>query len=81
MFEIKINDSSPESTKQEKEDVDTEAKNADESKNKAEKIEICYFCHQKFDMNKDDLSHYKYGKFPMCDYCSQFYGFYEEKKE
>lgn len=47
---------------------------------KKEKIETCYFCLQKFDINQDDLSHYKYGKFPMCDYCSQFYGFYDEKK-
>jgi hypothetical protein len=45
---------------------------------KREKVEICYFCHKKFDMNKDDLSHYKYGKYPMCDYCSQFYGFYSD---
>lgn len=43
---------------------------------KPEKIETCYFCNKKFDMNKDDSSHYKYGKYPMCDYCSQFYGFY-----
>jgi hypothetical protein len=45
---------------------------------KREKVEICYFCHKKFDMNKDDLSHYKYGKFPMCGYCSEFYGFYTD---
>jgi len=51
----------------------------DKSKDKPEKIETCYFCLQKFDMNKDDCSHYKYGKFPMCDYCSQFYGFYDER--
>ena len=81
VFKIKINDNSTESIKQSKEDVDTEAENIDKSGNKTEKIETCYFCHQKFDMNKDDLSHYKYGKFPMCDYCSQFYGFYEENKD
>lgn len=46
----------------------------------SEKIETCYFCLQKFDINKDDSSHYKYGKFPMCAYCSEFYGFYDEKK-
>jgi hypothetical protein len=45
---------------------------------KREKVEICYFCHKKFDMNKDDSSRYKYGKYPMCDYCSQFYGFYSD---
>ncbi len=45
---------------------------------KEEKIEICYFCNRKFDMNKDDSSHYKYGKYPVCDYCSEFYGFYSD---
>jgi predicted transcriptional regulator len=45
---------------------------------KNEKIEICYFCHKKFDINKNDLSHYKYGEYPMCDYCSEFYGFYSD---
>ncbi|HTX60776.1 MAG TPA: hypothetical protein VMC48_00525 [Methanobacterium sp.] len=53
----------------------TEEENKSEAN--SEKIETCYFCLQKFDINKDDLSHYKYGKFPMCDYCSQFYGFYD----
>ncbi len=53
-----------------------EKKNADE--NKPEKIETCYFCLKKFDINKDDLSHYKYGEYPMCDYCAQFYGFYSD---
>ncbi len=58
-----------------KETIDT----PEEIKDKPEKIETCYFCLQKFDMNKADSSHYKYGKFPMCDYCSQFYGFYDER--
>ncbi len=49
-----------------------------EKKESTEKIETCYMCHQKFDMNKDDLSYYHYGKFPICDYCSQFYGFYKK---
>jgi hypothetical protein len=43
-----------------------------------EKIETCYFCLKKFDINKDDLSHYKFGKYPMCAYCSEFYGFYAD---
>jgi len=43
-----------------------------------EKIETCYFCLQKFDMNNDDASHYKYDKYPMCAYCSEFYGFYKD---
>lgn len=83
------------STRQGKEDVEQSDEIIDESesndkseetidtpeeiKDKPEKIETCYFCLQKFDMNKDDSSHYKYGKFPMCDYCSQFYGFYDER--
>jgi hypothetical protein len=49
-----------------------------EKKETLEKIEICYTCLQEFDMNKEDLSHYHYDKFPMCDYCSQFYGFYKK---
>jgi hypothetical protein len=42
------------------------------------KMEICYLCHKEFDMNQDDASRYRYGKFPMCDYCAEFYGFYFE---
>lgn len=78
MLTINIKDNSAETTKQEKDDMADEQENKDNSKSKPEKIETCYFCLQKFDMNKDDLSHYKYDKFPMCDYCSQFYGFYDE---
>jgi hypothetical protein len=92
VFKINNKDSTVKSTTQVKEKVDrtdetndkseindkTEGTN-DKSKDKPEKIETCYFCLQKFDMNKDDCSHYKYGKFPMCDYCSQFYGFYDER--
>ncbi len=43
-----------------------------------EKIETCYFCLKKFDINKYDISHYKFGKYPMCAYCSEFYGFYSD---
>ena len=50
----------------------------EENNNKSEKIETCYFCLKEFDINKDDSSHYKYGKFPMCAYCSEFYGFYSD---
>jgi len=61
------------------EEKDTQKKKIEETKSeKPEKIETCYLCNKKFDMNKDDYSHYKYGKYPMCDYCSQFYGFYDE---
>ncbi len=45
-----------------------------------EKIETCYTCGKKFDINKDDHSHYHYDEFPMCDYCSTFYGFYGNEK-
>jgi hypothetical protein len=44
--------------------------------NKEEKIVTCYICHKKFDINLDDASRYRYGKYPMCDYCAEFYGFY-----
>lgn len=87
VFKINNKDSGKEPINQGKErpdhsdEIDDKSENEidDKSKDKPEKIETCYFCLQKFDMNKDDLSHYKYGKFPMCDYCSQFYGFYDEK--
>lgn len=44
-----------------------------------EKIETCYFCLQKFDMNKSKIGYYHYGKFPVCDHCSEFYGFYNRE--
>ena len=43
-----------------------------------EKIEVCYTCGKEFDMNSDEGAHYHYGKYPMCGYCSNFYGFYKE---
>lgn len=43
---------------------------------KSVKMEICYLCHKEFGMNQDDASRYRYGKFPLCDYCAEFYGFY-----
>ena len=43
---------------------------------KNEKIETCYTCGKKFDMNKEDGSRYRYEKFPLCAYCAEFYGFY-----
>jgi len=45
------------------------------------KIEVCYLCHEEFDINLDDESHYHYGEFPMCAYCSEFYGFYNKDKK
>ncbi|MEN4018861.1 MAG: hypothetical protein PQ975_08860 [Methanobacterium sp.] len=41
-----------------------------------EKIEVCFICHKKFDINKDDESYYRHGKYPICAYCAEFYGFY-----
>lgn len=45
------------------------------------KMEICYTCGKEFDMNNDEGAHYHYGEFPMCGYCSNFYGFYKEDLE
>ena len=42
---------------------------------KEEKIEVCYTCGKEFDMNSDEGAHYHYGEYPMCGYCSNFYGF------
>lgn len=55
-----------------------EKKEFNTQEKKEKKIETCYFCNRKFDMNKNDSSHYKYGKYPVCDYCSEFYGFYSD---
>ena len=33
---------------------------------------------KKFDMNKSELAYYRKGKFPICDYCAEFYSFYRE---
>ena len=44
-----------------------------------EKIETCFICGQKFDMNKDDLGYYRNGKYPIYDFCADFYRFYDEK--
>lgn len=44
-----------------------------------EKIEICYTCGKEFDMNSDEGAHYHYGEYPMCGYCSNFFGFYKEE--
>ena len=29
-------------------------------------------------MNKSELAYYRKGKFPICDYCAEFYSFYRE---
>ena len=43
-----------------------------------EKIETCFLCGKKFDMNKSELAYYGYDKYPICDYCAEFYSFYKE---
>ena len=47
-----------------------------EEEDKEEKIEVCYICHKKFNINADDESYYWKDKFPFCAYCAEFYGFY-----
>ena len=47
-----------------------------EAEEKGEKIEVCYICHKKFDINADDESYYWKDKYPFCAYCAEFYGFY-----
>lgn len=42
------------------------------------RMETCYLCGKRFDMNSSDKAYYRYKKFPICDYCSEFYGFYNE---
>jgi len=30
-------------------------------------------------MNKADLAYYRNGQFPICDFCADFYRFYNEE--
>lgn len=54
-------------------------KMSEENKNnKTEKIETCYGCGIEFNMDKDDSSHYHYGKYPLCNRCSEYYAFFDE---
>lgn len=46
-----------------------------------EKIETCFICGKEFDMAKADLAYYRNGKYPICDYCADFYGFFQEDLE
>ncbi|MDR1818915.1 MAG: hypothetical protein LBR15_01520 [Methanobrevibacter sp.] len=48
----------------------------EDNKKKENHTEICYLCNQKFDINKDDCSHYHYDKYPICANCSEAYGFF-----
>ncbi|MDI6701924.1 hypothetical protein U2150_06970 [Methanothermobacter wolfeii] len=57
-------------------DNSSDKEGKDSGSSSDEKIEECFICHKKFNINADDSSHYHYGKYPMCSYCSDFYGFY-----
>ena len=57
-----------------------ELSNKSKANQNNEKIEVCYMCHQEFNINEDDDSHYHYDKYPMCAYCSEFYGFYNKNR-
>lgn len=52
-----------------------------EKDNNKKKIEVCYTCNKEFEMTEDGPNHYHYGKYPMCDYCSEFYGFYKKDRK
>ncbi|MDR2830929.1 MAG: hypothetical protein LBB45_07850 [Methanobrevibacter sp.] len=52
--------------------------NTKNSKKVVSKLETCYLCNQEFDINKDDGSHYHYGKYPICVKCSEAYGFFNK---
>jgi len=49
---------------------------SEEVEEKPEKIEVCYICNKKFNINADDESYYWQDKYPFCAYCAEFYGFY-----
>jgi hypothetical protein len=40
-----------------------------------EKIETCFICGKKFDMNAADLAYYRNGEYPICDFCLIFIDF------
>ena len=54
--------------------------NENTSENTEKKMEICYTCGKEFDMNAEEAegAHYHYDEYPMCAYCSNFYGFYQK---
>ncbi len=59
-------------------DLNSEDENLDifTGKETPEKIETCYTCGKKFDMNKEEGARYRCEKYPLCAYCAEFYGFY-----
>ena len=62
--------------KDKKTDVKDEKICEEKVEEKPEKIEVCYICNKKFNINADDESYYWQGKYPFCAYCAEFYGFY-----
>ena len=58
--------------------ADLNNENKESNDKKEQKIEVCYTCGKEFDMNTDEGAHYHYGKYPMCGYCTNFFGFYQE---
>ncbi len=59
-----------------KEGTKTEIECDKEINEKEEKIEVCYICYKKFNINADDESYYWKDKYPFCAHCAEFYGFY-----
>ncbi|HML05438.1 MAG TPA: hypothetical protein VK426_06675 [Methanobacterium sp.] len=62
--------------KKEKDKLKENENSVPEAEEKVEKIEVCYICHKKFNINADDESYYWKNKYPFCAYCAEFYGFY-----
>jgi len=60
----------------EKEKTEENEKDFGSEKEVREKIEVCFICHKKFNINADDESYYWKDKYPFCAYCAEFYGFY-----
>lgn len=56
--------------------IKIESKQKEKELGGPERIEVCFICHKKFDINEDDDSYYRQGKYPLCAYCAEFYGFY-----
>jgi len=60
----------------EKNKLEKDTDSVQEVEKKPEKIEVCYICNKKFNINADDESYYWKDKYPFCAYCAEFYGFY-----
>lgn len=62
--------------KSKKDKLEKDEGSIQEVEEKPEKIEVCYICNKKFNINADDESYYWKDKYPFCAYCAEFYGFY-----